>query len=297
MTNFRIFDVHQHIGSLDSGGGKAASGATSYDDDYRRRTAALDQFGFAAAIAMPSLQYPRPRGFADTQALNDAIAGYRNRYGTRFPVALGTVQPTDPAELSIEELGRMKNDLQLDGVVWHHRFQSVFLNDRRMHPLLDACAKLQLVVFVHVIADSNMEAPWFLESLYEAHPDVTFVALDPLSGLTQNHYILQMAKRCPHVLFDTAFAVLHGRPFEEFVDRCGSERLLFGTDMYLSPNPAETSKYVYPHVLREILDAKTLTDDDRRNIFWNNAERLFPKAFATRLKADSTAVGATTKAP
>jgi predicted TIM-barrel fold metal-dependent hydrolase len=280
MTDFRIFDVHQHIGSLEAGG---ASGpvATSYDEDYARRSAALDQFGFTAAIAMPSLQYPRPRGFVDTQALNDAIAAYRDRYGARFPVALGTVQPTDPAEMSVGEIERMANVLKLDGVVWHHRLQSVFLGDRRMHPLLDACAKHKMVAFIHVIADSNMEAPWLLEELYEAHPDVTFVALDPLTGFTQIRFIMQMAKRCPNLLFDTAINMPLGRSIEEFVDKFGSERLLFGTDMYLGP-----TMYVYPHVLREILDAPTLTDDDRRNIFWDNAARLFPRAFS-KLKAEA----------
>ena len=88
MTDFRIFDTHQHIGSLAAGGGAASEPQPTYDEDYAKRTAVLDQFGFTAAIAMPSLQYPRPRGYADTQALNDAIAGYRNRYRSRFPVAL-----------------------------------------------------------------------------------------------------------------------------------------------------------------------------------------------------------------
>jgi predicted TIM-barrel fold metal-dependent hydrolase len=276
-TPFRIFDMHEHVGSLDAGDGKLDGAAMSYDDDYAMRSAALDRFGFEAAIAMPSLQYPRPRGFADTQALNDAMAAYRNRYRDRFPVALGTVEPSQGVDLAVREIGRIATELQLDGIVWHHRFQGAFLGDRRMHPLLDACAGHGLPAFFHVIADSNMEAPWLLEELYHAHPDVQFVALDPLSGLTQIRYIMAMAERCPKLLFDTAFAVPIGRAIEEFVDRFGSERLLFGTDMYLSP-----PVYVYPHVLREILDAPTLTDAHRRDIFWNNAERLFTAAFTRR---------------
>jgi predicted TIM-barrel fold metal-dependent hydrolase len=276
-TAFRIFDMHEHIGSLDAGDGKGDGSAMSYEDDYAMRSAALDQFGFEAAIAMPSLQYARPRGYDDTLALNDAIAAYRTRYGKRFPVALGTVEPNQGVDLAVREIGRIANVLELDGIVWHHRFQGAFLGDRRMHPLLEACAEHKLPAFFHVIADSNMEAPWLLEELYHAHPDVQFVALDPLSGLTQIRYIMAMAERCPKLLFDTAFAVPIGRAIEEFVDRFGSERLLFGTDMYLSP-----PLYVYPHVLREILAAPTLTDAHRRDIFWNNAERLFPAAFARR---------------
>ena len=227
-----------------------------------------------AAIAMPSLSYSRPRGFSDTAAINDSIARYRDRHSARFPVGIGTVQPTDPTEMSAAEIARMANELKLDGVVWHHRFQGCHLSDKRMHPLLEACAAHNMVAFFHVLADSNMEAPFLLEELYEAHPDVTFVALDPLTSLTQNRYIMQMAKRLPNMLFDTALNVSVGRSIEEFVHHFGSQRLLFGTDMYL------THMYVYPHVLREVLDAPSLSDDDRRNILWDNAARLFPKAFS-----------------
>ena len=274
-TGFQIFDLHQHIGSFDAGGGDGTHSYT-HDDDFRARSAAMDRFGLRAAVAMPSLQYARPRGFADTQALNDGIARYRDRHRERFPVALGTVQPLDPAEMSVGEIARMSGELKLDGVVWHHRFQSAWISDRRMHPLLDACAKHQMVVFIHVISDSNMESPVMMEELYEAHPDVKFVALDPLTGFTQNRYVMHLAKRCPNLLFDTALNLGAGRSIEEFVHKNGSERLLFGTDLYLAPDPL----YVYPHVLREVLDAPTLSDDDRRNIFWNNAARLFPRALS-----------------
>jgi predicted TIM-barrel fold metal-dependent hydrolase len=274
---FRIFDMHEHIGALDAGDGTSTGGAMSFTDDYALRTAALDRYGFAAAIAMPSLQYARPAGYEDTRALNNAIAGYRDQFRERFPVALGTVEPLQGVDIGKREIARAKTELQLDGIVWHHRFQGVFLGDGRMHALLDACAEYDMPAFFHVIADSNMEAPWLLEELYHAHPDVQFVALDPLSGLTQIRYIMAMAERCPKLLFDTAFTVPVGRSIEEFVRRFGSERLLFGTDLYLSP-----PLYIYPHILREILDAPTLTDEHRRDIFWNNAERLFPQAFARR---------------
>jgi len=150
---------------------------------------------------MPSLSYSRPRGFADTAAINDSIARYRDEHSTRFPVGIGTVQPTDPTEMSVAEIARMANELKLDGVVWHHRFQGCHLNDKRMHPLLAACAAHKLVAFFHVLADSNMESPFLLDELYDAHPGVTFVALDPLTSLTQNRYIMRTAKRLPKSRF------------------------------------------------------------------------------------------------
>jgi predicted TIM-barrel fold metal-dependent hydrolase len=72
------------------------------------------------------------------------------------------------------------------------------------------------------------------------------------------------------VVFETACVFPLGRILEEFVSRFGSERLVFGTDLYLSP-----PMYNHPHVLYEVLEAPSLTEQDRHNIFWNTARRLF----------------------
>jgi predicted TIM-barrel fold metal-dependent hydrolase len=276
MTAFRIFDVHQHIGALDTGANQGSVQAWSIEEDFTRRTTMMDSFGVAAGIAMPSLQYLKPNGYPDTRALNDGIAAFRETYKGRFPVALGTVEPMHGEQIAVGEIDRIATELRLDGVVWHHRFQGCFLGDAKMNALLRACARNALPAFFHVISDSNMEAPWMLEELYHAHPDVTFVACDAFSGPTQIRYIMQMAKRCPNLLFDSAIAFPLMRYLEEFVRRFGADRLLFGTDLYVSP-----PSYHYPHVLREIIEAPSLTDDDKRKILCENAERLFGRKLVT----------------
>lgn len=270
MSDFTVFDIHSHIGALDIGGGEGEGGAWNIEEDYAQRVQAMDRFGIRAAAVMPSSQYLRPNGIADTRAVNDLMAEYRNRYRQRFPVALGTVEPLHGEKAGVEEIRRIAEKLKLDGIVWHHRFQGAFISDRRMHPFLRTVAEYRLPAFVHVFAESTMEAPWGLEALAEQHPDVTFVAIDAFSGATQSRYMMGIAKRCPNVLLETAAAFPLGRIIEEFVASLGSERLLFGTDLYLNP-----PMYHYPHVLYEILQAPTLTDEDKQNIFWNNAQRLF----------------------
>jgi hypothetical protein len=44
--------------------------------------------------------------------------------------------------------------------------------------------------------------------------------------------------------------------------------ILFDTDFYLDP-----VMYHYPHVLHEILEAPTLSEHEKQNIFWNNGQR------------------------
>jgi predicted TIM-barrel fold metal-dependent hydrolase len=280
VPDFRIFDAHQHIGALDTGANEGHITTWSTQDDYARRTEMMDRFGVDAGIAMPSLQYLKPNGYIDTQSINENVARFRATYAERFPVALGTSEPMYGEAIAVREIDRIAEELHLDGVVWHHRFQGCFLADAKMNGLLRACAKHGLPAFFHVIADSNMEAPWMLEELYQAHPEVTFVACDAFSGPTQVRFVMQMAERCPNLLFDTAVAFPLMRYIEEFVRRHGSERLIFGTDLYVSP-----PTYHYPHVLREILEAPALSDVDKQNILCDNAERLFGRTLVTAATA------------
>lgn len=266
----RVFDIHQHVGLL-SVSDRVEGGETSLDidKDYRRRIEIMDRFGVSKGAIMPALQYERPNGQADTRRINELMAEYKRRYADRFPIAIGTVEPLHGEELGLAELERMKHELHLDGVVWHHRFQGVFMADRRMRPFLRKAEELGMPAFVHLFAESTMEAPWGLEVLADAFPGVTFIAIDAFSGYTQTRYMLSLGKRYRNVLFETAALFPLGRLIEEFVEQLGSERIVYGSDLYLDP-----LMYNVPHVLEEIR-AAAITPQDRENILWNNACRLF----------------------
>ena len=270
MTKFTIFDSHQHVGSLDVGGRETGGSVWKSEEDYANRVQILDKFDIRAAAIMPSSQYLRPNGIPDTCAMNDLVADYRNRYRDRFPIAMGTVEPLYGEEAGVKEIRRIAEKLRLNGVVWHHRYQGTFINDKRMHAFLRTLAEYKLPAFIHVFAESTMEAPWGVEALAEQHSQVTFIALDAFSGTTQSRYMIGIAKRCPNVLLETGVTFPLGRIIEEVVANIGSERVIFGTDLYLSP-----LMYLYPDVLHQILEAPTLTEQDKQNILWNNAKRLF----------------------
>jgi predicted TIM-barrel fold metal-dependent hydrolase len=270
-----ILDAHHHIGELvigDTGQDEGADSDPTSADAQAAHVAMLNSLGFSAAIVQPSLQYERPYGITNTQAVNDAIATYRDNDPRHFPVALGTVEPLHGTRVAEEELHRLATDLRLDGVTWHTRYQGVALSDRRMHHLVDVATELGLPCYLHVFAESNLEAPWMLEDIAANHAGATIVALDAFSAPTQINYIRGVADRCDNVLFDTALTFTHLRPLDRWVERFGSERLLFGTDAYVSPRPYNT-----PSVLHEINASDTLTPDDLTNIFWRNAVRVFPR--------------------
>lgn len=281
-----VIDTHHHVGELSLGlANEEVGGDGARIRPVELHEEMLDSFGFTAACVIPGFQYDRTEGIASTRAVNDAIAAYRDSKPTRFPVALGTLEPLHTLEACRDEADRLVDELGIDGLAWHTRYQGVFLSDPRMHAFVDLAVERGLPCFVHLFAESNMEAPWSLLDLARGHPEATIVALDGFSGSTQARYLMDIAERCPNVLFDTAICFPLMRPLDVFVETFGSERLLFGTDSYARP-----VLYNTPSVLHELL-ASDMPQDDLENIMWRNFVRLFPQALTRMnlaMSADET---------
>lgn len=275
----RIIDTHHHVGQLALGNetGSVESSVTRKADEHR---AMLADFGITAAAVIPGFQYERTHGIADTRRVNDAIAGYRNADPRHFPVALGVLEPLHDLAANEEELDRLFGELSLDGVAWHTRYQGVAVSDRRMHQLIERVADRGRPCYVHMFSESGLESPWMLLELATAHPEATIVALDGFSSATHVRYMEDIAARCPNVLFDTAIAFPLMRPIDTFVQRFGSERLLFGTDSYAKP-----LLYNYPAILNELMYSP-MPQADLEAIFGGNFLRVFPQA-AARLGTDA----------
>jgi len=266
VTHVHGFDVHHHFGPVP---GWDQAGAPALERDLEVRLAAMDQFGIEQACLMPSHSYARPRGTEDLRALNDAVAQLRACAPARFPVALGT---TDLwlGDDTIDEARRALDDLALDGLSWHHRLQGAYIDDARMHDVLDLLAARGKVAFVHVFADSTFESPWRLENLAEAHRDVTFVALDAFSSYDQACWMARLATHHPNLWFDTAAMATNASPLARFVAEAGGDRLLLGTNCY----GAAQGDY-YPAAVDLVRASSELTDADKDAILGGNARRLF----------------------
>src|SRR5207247_8829951 len=81
-------------------------------------------------------------------------------------------------------------------------------------------------------AIGRRESPARVAGLAKRVPDTTIVVLGALSSLRQEWELRSIADECPNVLFDTTMTLPIG-PIERFVDVVGSDRVVFGTDMYL----------------------------------------------------------------
>jgi predicted TIM-barrel fold metal-dependent hydrolase len=260
-----IFDVHHHLGSLTGGSLQEESGWQDRDSHTRGRILDANEVTMSAILAATG--YIQADGIKDTMRSNDTVAAYRKRDPKRFPVACGTVDPLHGAR-SLGELERMKHELQLDGVVWHNRFQGVVIDHPLMRPLLKKVSELELVPLIHTNAESNMEAVWRLERLAQEFPEVTFLSMDALTTNANSQLTLDIAKRTSNILFDTAHVRSSGY-VRQFVEAVGSRRLVFGSLFYSHP-----ASYEHCATLEEVKGAR-ISDEAMANILALNAKRLF----------------------
>jgi predicted TIM-barrel fold metal-dependent hydrolase len=260
-----IFDVHHHLGSLT--GGSLQEGEGWQDRDYNNRIRIMQANGVAMSAILAATGYIQADGIKDTMRCNDTVAAYRQRDPKRFPVACGTVEPLHGVR-SLGELERIKHELHLQGVVWHNRFQGVGIDHSLMRPLLKKVSELGLVPFLHTNAESNMEAVWRLERLAAEFPELTFLAMDALTTNANSQLVLDIARRTPNILFDTAH-VRSSSYIRQFVETVGSHRLVFGSLFYSYP-----ASYERCATLEEVKAAQ-ISDQDMANILSLNARKLF----------------------
>jgi predicted TIM-barrel fold metal-dependent hydrolase len=271
-----IVDGHQHVGDV-SGVTAAMDLSTPAMDldstelqerEFRVRVQSMQNIGIDWAVIQPGHGYLQPEGIKDTMRVNDAMVAYRRRDPVRFPIALGTVEPKHGAR-SLEEIDRVKHELGLNGLSWHHRFQGVFMDHPWMAPFLRRLVDLELVPFIHTNPGSKLEAPLRLHRLARAFPELTFLALDAFHSYEGGCDAMDLAEEVPNILWDVSGAF--SWPFvEAWVRRHGSERLSFGGGVgYSATVPSTQSR-----LLDDIRNGN-LSDEDKANILGRNMRRLF----------------------
>jgi predicted TIM-barrel fold metal-dependent hydrolase len=270
---FDVLDVHHHVGNAFRalGGDVDQKGELSLDDYGRLEVASrleiMDRGGVQQAVVIPGHGYERVNGIADTRAENDAIAAYRDHLPERFPAALGIVEPRD-GKASLAELTRVREELGLVGISLHTRFQGVSLDSQWIRLYCERMGELGLVPVIHAMDDTPEEALWKLAQLARDLPGLEILALDAFCSYEATRQCFFVADVAPNILFDTSLS--YNFDFiEDFAGRFGSERVVFGTDLYSHPVGRRIS-----HILSQLLESE-LSDADKALILAGNARRLF----------------------
>jgi predicted TIM-barrel fold metal-dependent hydrolase len=268
---FDVFDVHHHVGrAFDALGGDLddhAQGEEFARLELADRLRIMDEGGVRQALVIPGHGYLRPNGIADTRRVNDEIAAYRDATPDRFPAACGIVEPRDGTH-AFAEIDRAVTELGLVALSFHTRFQGVSMDSQWVVQYLERMGDAGLVPLIHAMDDTPEESLWKLASIARRLPDLTIIALDPFSGFEATRQCFHVADIAPNVVFDTSLS--YNFDFiEDFANRFGAARVVFGTDLYSYPVGRRIS-----HLLQQIVES-SLSHDDKAAILGGNARRLF----------------------
>jgi uncharacterized protein len=264
---FDVIDVNHHLNDVNHHLAADAYLRPQNADSQRSeasvelstRLAIMDAQQVRGAVVIAGSGYLRPRGVADTMAVNDAVAAYRDSEPERFVAAVGHVDPLyGPA--GVDEVTRCRNELGLAGI----SFQGMGF---MMRPLIARAGELGLVPFIHV--GKPNETIWQVDSLARDFPDLTMIVLYVFNDISQLGSLAEVAERRPNLYFDlsgtTSFETL-GLPQLRPI---GAHRFLYGTYTYSWPVHTRP----FGELLPDIVDSD-LSRDDKTAILGGNVKRI-----------------------
>jgi predicted TIM-barrel fold metal-dependent hydrolase len=153
-------------------------------------------------------------------------------------------------------------------VAWHTRFAGVYVDSPSIRRYAKHVASLGKPVFVHMIAESQSEAPWRVAHLAEQLPEAQIIVLDAFTSVDQSQWIVEVGGRSPNLIFDLSLARGGTSDIvERFIARWGADRLVFGSDYY------DDTRTRFPGGLFEVRTAD-ISDEHREMILSGNARRL-----------------------
>lgn len=269
VNGLRVFDCHHHVGDPSAVMGQFGMGGEPVSDDveFRKRLEVMDAGGVDQAAVIPGHAYLRAEGLADTRRINDRIAAYRDRDPSRFPVAIGVIEPAYGPH-SMPEIDRIADELHLAGVSFHVRFQGVSLDSPWVRTYIGRMVEKGLVPVLHAVPETSENPLWKVASIARSFPEAPMLVLDAFEAHESTKECFFAAEIAPNLLFDTSLAMQWGM-IQRFARTFGAERVVFGTDLYSWPLGQRISP-----LLAEIA-ACDLDDTAKAAILGGNARKLF----------------------
>lgn len=217
-----VVDAHVHLVVGPDGEVEEGAGAV---------LRAMDRNGIAAALVSPAPGYLTPRGVEDSRRQNDGVAAALRRWPDRFLAGLGVVEPRHGGR-ALPEVDRALDDLGLRGLMFESDLNGQPIDAPAVIELVGRAATRDgVVVQFHTAPYSVLRSTFRLGRVAEQFPGVRFVNGTALTDTTHEAASLDVARRCPNVYLDLAFARSHLYPVENVLAALGPGRVLFGSGL------------------------------------------------------------------
>jgi predicted TIM-barrel fold metal-dependent hydrolase len=259
-----LVDVHAHFFFADSG-------RAEWDALNRARFRAGARIGISYHVASILGSWGRwsPTYFAspaDTTLGNDAMQAIATRYGdcVRWYVA---VNPNDTRH-ALAEIDRRVSA----GAIGVKLAAARRADDPLLDPIAERAAAGRLPILHHVWQHRRRHWPSQdasdgadLARLAERHPTVSFI-LAHIGGGGDYSHTFAAVRDIPNVYLDLSGSGVDRGMLDDAFAAVGAKRLLWGADITLCTGLAKLWA----------LDVIGLTSDDRADVRWRNAARIFP---------------------
>lgn len=141
-------------------------------------------------------------------------------------------------------------------------YHGIPLTDDRYKPAWEKADRDGLMVLLHTWGGSPYNGYAQVRKVAETYPHCKILMGHCLRP--EWDHAIEIAQNFPNVYLELCSVLRERGAVEQFVDSVGSERIIFGTD---------TPWFDYHYYIGTILDAG-ISDEDRRNIFYRNAQKL-----------------------
>ena len=234
--------------------------AAAYEPDAF--VAAMDELGIDLSVVFTYDGLLRP-----SAAANDSLARWVGAAPDRL-VAFATVDPRDPA--AGEEIERCTRELGMRGVKLHPWLQGFSAHDPGLDAVCFTAARLGVPVVLHD-GTPPFSTPLQLATLARRHPATTIVL-----GHGGLHDLWREAVAAVRTTSNVHLCMCGtpGYAMRAIVARCPIDRLLFGTDAGLRPEPLQR----YAALRVASLDELGLEPAQRRAVLETNPRRLLDGA-------------------
>ncbi len=194
--------------------------------------------------------------------INNFQINILKEYGNELFTAFGTVHPdmNDP----IDEIDYMRQN-GITGIKFHHDFQKIAADDKRMFPIYEKAQYEKIPIIVHA-GDSrySYSNPLQLKNVYDNFHNLFFIAahFGGYSLWDDDVYLLKET----NFYFDTSSSLfsLNSQRAYQIINSFGAERFFFGTDFPMWSFKGELNRFL----------KLTLTDEQQEMIMQKNAENF-----------------------
>lgn len=246
-----VYDLHGHMGAL--------QGASLPRCTPEAMVGAMDRAGVRLTVFCHH----------DTLFVPDVGNEIGRREARRFPDRLRAycgVNPNHPDQVSRDvEAFDSHRDVYV-GFKLLADYHKIPITDERSAPAWEKANEDRLLVLLHTWAGSPFDGPQLVRQCAERYPEARILMGHSCHGAWRE--AAQLAVDFDHVYLELT-AVLDDRgAVDLFVRQAGSTKIIFGTD---------TPWFNHHYYIGALLGAE-MSDDDRRNILYRNAQRLLESA-------------------